>query len=205
VTGDNLKDGADSLRAAIRLAPQDKHYVLTLAQIQVRMQEYEAAKKTLEPLLAEDVDPSIKMSANSVKTMIEEAQRYAAMRSREPETVDKAPEPQANATEAEPSARKAPRLVGRPSLKFEGAQVERGVLVSIECARGKWTLVVQTSERMLRFNVADKDKLEFYSQVADSDGTVNCGPIGKVAFIYFKPAAGQSKFDGDAVAVEFTR
>src|SRR6185295_19639601 len=98
-----------------------------------------------------------------------------------------------------------PRLVRRPSLMREGTQTIRGVLVSIECKAGKWTLVVNTRDDLLRFAVSDKDKLEFFSQDPDFEGSVKCGPVNKIAFVYFKPMAGQPKVAGDAVAVEFTR
>ena len=58
---------------------------------------------------------------------------------------------------------------------------------------------------LLRFAVSDKDKLEFYSQDPSFEGQVNCGPVNKIAYIYFKPMPGQTKVAGDAVAVEFTR
>jgi hypothetical protein len=70
---------------------------------------------------------------------------------------------------------------------------------------GKWVLVVQKSNDILRFAVGDKNKLEFYSQDPSFEGSVNCGPVNKIAYIYYKPMPGQSKFAGDAVAVEFTR
>ena len=98
-----------------------------------------------------------------------------------------------------------PRLVRRPSLRREGTQTIRGVLASIECKNGKWTLVVNTANDLLRFTVSDKEKLEFFSQDPSFEaGTINCGAVNKIAFIYFKPMAGESKFAGDAVAVEFT-
>ena len=90
-------------------------------------------------------------------------------------------------------------------MKIEGAQTIRRVLVSIECKAGKWTLVVNTKDDLLRFTVSNKDKLEFYSQDPQFEGKVDCGSVNKIAYIYFKPIAGQSKFAGDAVAVEFTR
>ena len=77
--------------------------------------------------------------------------------------------------------------------------------MSIECKAGKWTLVVNTNTDLLHFTVSDKDKLEFYSQDPDFEGKVNCGSVNKIAYIYFKPMPGQTKFAGDAVAVEFTK
>lgn len=198
-TGQNLKEGAESLKTALRIEPQSLHFALTLAQIQARMQDYDAAKKTLAPLLASNSDPGLKTAAESTMKMIE---YYTRPHSEPP--------PSATSTETTTSSESnsestsPPRLVRRPSLKFPGTQTIRGVLVSIECKNGKWTLVVNTANDLLRFTVSDKEKLEFYSQDPSFDGSVKCGSVNKIAFIYFKPIEGQSKVAGDAVAVEFT-
>jgi hypothetical protein len=95
--------------------------------------------------------------------------------------------------------------VGVPTLRFEGASTLRGILVGVECGNGTMVLSVSSEGKLLRFAVSDVPKLAFYSQDPDFDGSVNCGPIGHPAFIYYKPMAGQTSFAGDAVAVEFTR
>lgn len=203
-TGQNFKEGADGLKIAIRLAPQNKHLLLNLAHLQARMKEYESAKKTLEPLLSADADPELKASAESAIKMIEYSTRPAPTLSEPPRSAtdaDRITEPETSA----PSAPGPPRLVRRPTLKLEGTQTIRGVLVSIECKAGKWTLVVNTKDDLLRFAVSDKDKLEFFSQDPQFEGQVNCGSVNKIAYIYFKLMPGQSKFAGDAVAVEFTQ
>ena len=203
-TGQNLKEGAESLRTAIRLEPQNKHFLLNLAQLQARMKDYAAATKTLELLLSGDADPALKTSAESTMKMIEYATRPAPAASELPRSGTDAD----RSTETETSSSSQPgppRLVRRPTLKIDGAQTIRGVLVSIDCKAGKWTLVVNTNSDLLRFTVSDKDKLEFYSQDPQFEGKVNCGSVNKIAYIYFKPIAGQSRFAGDAVGVEFTR
>ena len=203
-TGQNFKEGAESLKTAIRLEPQNKHFLLNLAQLQTRLQDYAAAKKTLEPLLFPDADPELKTFAESTMKMIEYATRPAPAHSelpRQETDADKSTETETSA----PGQPDPPRLVRRPTLKIEGAQTIRGVLVSIECKAGKWTLMVNTKDELLRFAVSDKDKLEFYSQDPQFEGKVSCGSVNKIAYIYFKTIAGQSRFAGDAVAVEFTR
>jgi tetratricopeptide (TPR) repeat protein len=202
-TGEKMKEAVDLLRTAIRLAPQNRHFALTLAQLQARTQDYAGAKKTLEPLLALDSEPSVKSSAEWTMQMIENATRPAR-------TVDEPGRPATEIYKATDSTSTTsevspPRLVRRPSLRLEGTQTIRGVLVSIECKAGKWTLVVNTKDDLLRFAVSDKDKLEFYSQDPEFEGKVNCGNVNKIAFIYFKPMPGQTKIAGDAVAVEFTQ
>jgi tetratricopeptide (TPR) repeat protein len=207
VTGENLKEGAEFLKTALRLEPQNKHFELTRAQLQVRMHDYEGAKKTLEPLLAADSDPSVKVSAESTLKMIERMNRPASASS---EPVQTSAEPSRSETGSSEASATQPdkvtsRVAGRPTLKFEGTQTIRAFLVSIECKAGKWTLVVNTHDGLSRFTVSDKDKLEFYSQDPDFEGKVGCGTVNRIAFIYFKPVAGQAKLAGDAVAVEFTR
>ncbi len=202
-TGESLKEGAELVKTALRLEPQTSHFVLTLAQIQARMQDYDAAKKTLEPLLASDAEPGLKSAAESTMKMIEYYTRPAPA---EPSRADSDTRRTGAPVTSSESSPTPPRLVRRPSLKLEGTQTIRGVLASIECKNGKWTLVVNTASDLLRFTVSDKEKLEFYSQDPSFEaGTINCGSVNKIAFIYFKPMTGQSKFAGDAVAVEFTR
>lgn len=201
-TGESLKEGAELLKTALRIEPQNTNFVLTLAQIQARMQDYEAATKTLEPLLASDSDPRVKASAESTMRMIQYYTRPASPDSSRVESNIGRTSGSVTSSESLPAP---PRLVRRPSLKLEGTQTIRGVLASIECKNGKWTLVVNTANDLLRFTVSDKEKLEFFSQDPTFEaGTINCGSVNKIAFIYFKPTADQSKFAGDAVAVEFT-
>jgi len=204
VTGQNFKEGADSMQIAARLAPQNKSLLLNLASLQARMKNYDSAKKTLEPLLAADADPGLRLSAESTMKMIEYAMRPSPSQpepTRSSVDTDKNGQPETSAA----SETSTPRLVRRPTLLREGTQTIRGVLVSIDCKAGKWTLVVNTKNDLVQFAVSDKDKLEFYSQDPAFEGQVKCGSVNKIAFIYFKPLPGQSKFAGDAVAVEFTR
>jgi tetratricopeptide (TPR) repeat protein len=206
MTGENLKEGMDEVKTALKLEPQSKWFVLTLAQLQVRMQDYAAAKKTLEPLLTADADPALKSSAESTMRMIEYMMRPARVETAtESDRVAGTSSDSTGASADPPPEKTPPRVSGRPTLKRDGTQTIRGVLVSIECKAGKWTLVVNTRDDLLRFAVSDKDKLEFFSQDPDFEGSVKCGPVNKIAFIYFKPMAGQPKVAGDAVAVEFTR
>src|SRR5205085_4178178 len=105
----------------------------------------------------------------------------------------------------EPAPRER-RISGQPTVHVEGAQVVRGVLTQIECAGGKWTIVLNNASGLLRFAVTDKSKLEFYSQDPSFEGSVNCGQVMHTAFVYYKPLPGnQTRFAGEAVAIEFTK
>jgi hypothetical protein len=66
-------------------------------------------------------------------------------------------------------------------------------------------LAFRTREKLLRYTVSDVANLQFVSQDPEFKGNIGCGPINLKAYLYFKPAAGQTRFAGDAVAVEFVK
>ena len=205
-TGENLKEGIDFVQTAMKLEPQNRQFALTRAQLQVRMRDYEGAKKTLEPLLATDSDASLKISAESILKSIEFMNRSPSVSTKpEPATPEGTRSETSASSTPPPQPNKVTRVMGRPTLQIEGTQTLRAFLVSIECKSGKWTLVVNTHDGLSRFAVGDKERLQFYSQDPDFEGKVGCGTVNRIAFIYFKPAADQAKSAGDAVAVEFTR
>ena len=214
-TGENLEEGAQMAGHALKLEPQNKHFALALAQIQMRLQDYVAAKKTLEPLLAGDDDSAVKSSATSMMTLIESYTRPVA---------DSRAESETTSTSAEAST--APKLIrkgadgegettgardvggadpnSRPTLKLEGVETIGGMLSVIECDNGM-VLALRTGEKLLRYSVSDVAKLQFFSQDPDFKGNIGCGPINLRAYIYFKPLSGQTSFAGDAVAVELIK
>jgi tetratricopeptide (TPR) repeat protein len=209
MTGENLKEGLESAATALKLEPQNKKFALALGQLQVQAQDFASARKTLEPLLLAE-DPKLKETAESTMKVIDDRTRAARVEKPAPQV---APEAKPNTEPAErpfeavrnEQPEKSPQWVSQPTLKLEGTQTIRGVLLAIECRAGKWTLLVKSNDNRLRFIVSNKAKLEFYSQDPRFEGAVRCGPVNKNAFIYFKPMATPSKVAGDAVAVEFTR
>ena len=211
MTGENLKEGIEAATTAIKLEPQNKRFALALAQLQMQTQDYMDAKKTLVPLLSAGVDPKLKETAESTMKAIESLTR--------PARIEQNSEPAKTAADSKPNNEPKEKVfdllpnqpergsapVSQPTLKLEGTQTTRGVLIAIECRAGKWTLVVKAAENRLRFMVSNKEQLDFFSQDPSFGGAVRCGPINRNAFIYFKPLQGKTNLAGDAVAVEFTK
>lgn len=201
----DLKEGLTAMQTALRLAPQNKHYWLGLAQIQMRMNDFAAAKKTLAPLLADDSEPGLKTSAQSLMQYID----YQMQPRREPritETQIESPAPAPASETSETAPRPPQRVTGRPTLTIEGTKVVRGVLTQVECANGKMRILLNTADSLLRFDVTDIQKLQYYSQDPSFEGSVGCGKVMHVAYVYYKPLPGnQARFAGDAVAVEFAK
>ncbi|HEY9233003.1 MAG TPA: tetratricopeptide repeat protein, partial [Blastocatellia bacterium] len=195
----DLKEGLTAMQTALRLAPQNKHYLLGLAQIQMRMSDYAAAKKSLAPLLASDDQEGLKTAAQSMMQYIDYQTRPRPEPTLTEERSD-APAPAATREGGE-SAPHLQHITGRPTLQIEGAQVVRGVLTQIECANGKMRILLNTADSLLRFDVSDIQKLQFYSQDPSFEGSVGCGKVLHVAYIYYKPLPGnKANLAGDAVA-----
>lgn len=230
MTGEDLKGALQAARTAIQLKPQEKAYALTLAQIQMRLQDYDGAKKTLAPLLASE-DQMFKGQAESLMSYIESYGRGDIGRSAPGmASVDGNAGPPA-VEPGESQGKEPPRLKRRdegeatilntakdasggaargdseavPTLKLAGTQVISGVLVGIECGNGM-TLVFRSGGKLMRFAVSDPNALQFYAQDSSMNLQIGCGAMNLAAFIYYKPltsSAGQ--LGGDAVAVEFTK
>ena len=203
MTGENLKEGLEAATTAVKLEPQNKRFSYALAQLQMQSENYADAKKTLESLLSAEIAPKLKESVESTLKEVDERTRRGrpAQNSAPPE----ASESTAN-TETPKIVLKEPAVwVSQPTLKIEGTQTLRGVLIALECTTGKWTLLVKDGDKRVRFAVSNKSKMEFFSQDPNFQGAVRCGPVNKSAFIYFKSLAGQARFAGDAVAVEFMK
>ena len=211
---ENLEEGAQMMKQALRLEPQNKHFAISLAHIQVRMRDYAAARKILEPLIAED-DSSVKGEAVSLMNLIDSNSRPLAEPSIRSGTASASPEPGApprlirrgeeNKSESTaPDEADAEGPTSRATVTIKDTETVAGVLVAIECGNGM-ILVFKTRDKVLRFSVGDVTALQFYSQDPEFKGDIGCGPMNLKAYLYFKALPGQTKFAGDAVAVELAK
>lgn len=203
LTGEGLAEGAEMIKTAMRLDPQDKHLAINLAQIQVRMNDLAAARKTLEPLLALN-DPAVKASAQSLLKTIDDYTRPRPLQA-QPDTED------ATAATSESERPRLKRNDGGaanggpvPKIKFDGTVTMFGTLAAIECGRGM-TFVLKTEEGLKRFTVSAPTTFQFITHDPNFNTTIGCGPINAPVFVHFKPLAGDKKYAGDALAVEFIK
>jgi thioredoxin-like negative regulator of GroEL len=66
IQGDDLADAEKELQRAIQLEPENQAYLFSLAQVQIRKNEPDAARKTLEPLRLPYVDARLKAHAEEM-------------------------------------------------------------------------------------------------------------------------------------------
>ncbi len=193
-TDGDMAEAARIMKTAIRLAPQNRHLAITLAQIQLRMEDYSGAKKTLEPLLTDD---AWKSQAKSITDMIE---RLTAARSREPEPRVSEPE----SKEEKPAGETAPPPSSGGAIRIADTSTMDGVITALDCDSDKFVLVLKTADKLVRFTVNDMNNLKFFTRDPSFKPTVGCGPINLKATVHYKPLSG-GRFVGDAVAVEFKK
>jgi tetratricopeptide (TPR) repeat protein len=65
-TGEGLKEGLVAISNAIKLEPQNKWFQLRRAEVQARLDDIPAAKKSLEPLVSDDADHDLQLAARSL-------------------------------------------------------------------------------------------------------------------------------------------
>lgn len=66
IQGDEIADAEKELQRAIQLEPENQAYLFSLAQVQIRKNEPDAARKTLEPLRLPYADASLRAHAEEM-------------------------------------------------------------------------------------------------------------------------------------------
>jgi len=73
VQGENLSAAEQHLQRAIQLEPENPSYLLSLAQVELRRNDLNAARRTLEGLRARYVDPQLRAAAEGLLNGMERA------------------------------------------------------------------------------------------------------------------------------------
>ncbi|MDT7690236.1 MAG: hypothetical protein QOE46_2995 [Acidobacteriota bacterium] len=230
VTNENIEEGIEQLKHAIVLAPGNEHYGLVLAQLYLRQEKFEEARRTAEPLTRENADPGTRSIAQSVLASIknyeEQVNRYKAAREAyehgggsgggEPRLKARG-EANADARPAETSAPdKTDEELAADALssalndalrKPEAGETRvRGMLTRIECGPKGMVFVFKAGERTLRLASAGFEGLHIVAYTPDAGGEITCGARKSEthAVITFRAAAdSRAKTDGSLVALEF--
>jgi len=206
VTGEELDESANLLRRAISLSPSRHDFVFMLAQIQMRQQKYDEARKMLEPVAKNASEPEFRQRAqsllDSIKSITERLEQFKA----ETDAADArrvvTNEP---SKEGEKENDERPRVTLRRRIEGEKA---KGLLTEIQCSEKGLTLVVKDGERTLKFNTSAPERLQFITYTRDTNQSINCGkvnPAKSVVVTYRGSTEAKSPFVGEPIAVEFVK
>jgi tetratricopeptide (TPR) repeat protein len=204
VTGENLEEGVQLLTRARALAPGNEHYALVLAQLYLRQEKFDEARKTAELLTRENADPSLRAAAQSVLASIknyeEQVKSYKAAREAAEKSNDEAArknnggEPRlllreeveaGSQTTTRPQGKSDDELAAEAFASalndalrkpLEGETRVRGVLTRIECGPKGLVFVVKADERLLRLSSSDFSSIHIIAFTPDAGRELSCGP-----------------------------
>ena len=219
VNNEELQDATVRLLRALQLKPDRLQYAITLAQVYLHREQFDAARNTLQQVLrSPNADGQTRAAARAV---LQELDSYAEQLARikaynaqsearrnERPTLHRRDETDAAAAPPTGADVPLPPDAFKPRIKrrTDGEQV-RGVLTKIECLGGQSVVFyVQAGERLYKFHADQFDRVELVAYVPDMGGTsISCGAMKKDLYVVltFHPAAQpHAKYDGEAIAVD---
>ncbi|HEX7529919.1 MAG TPA: tetratricopeptide repeat protein, partial [Pyrinomonadaceae bacterium] len=216
VSGDQLEESINLLKHALALSPGRQHFNLMLAQIYMRQEKFDLARRALDPLAASkdrQLQSEAKMLLESIKRYEEQVARYKS------ETGNAGGEPRLRQRE-ETSTTVAKEDSQRPemtqsdylqqALRPVAAGEERiqGLFLKLECdSKGTGYFIVQAADRIYKIRATSLEKVVFRAYTPAA-GEISCGPrkTQENVVVTFRPATDpkdlKAKLNGDAIAVE---
>ncbi len=200
VIGEHLDESEAMLKQAMAIAPGKEELVFMLAQLYMRRQDYEAARKTAEPLAASSANPQMRAQATSlVETIKSITDRLAQFKAETgPGNVK-----QVVTREGPKTDEGKPRIVLRRRPEGEKA---RGLLTEVQCNDKGMTVLVKDGDRIVRFNTTTPERIQFITYTQQVSDSITCGKVNppkQVVVTYRGSTDARSPFDGELIAVEF--
>lgn len=208
VTGEQLDESVTMLKRAMQLSPGEHNLGFQLAQIYLRQEKYDEAKKTIEPIIRSATESGMKQQAQSVLDSINRMTEQIAKYKAETEAYEK----NRNANPAPASGgdtATSTYIPGRPTLRgrSQGDSVT-GFLTKMDCTEKGITLHVTAENKKLVFHTTTPQRLEFVSFTQGVGENITCAafnPAKLVRIVYRSNTDAKSKFDGEPIAVEFVK
>jgi len=228
ITGENIAEGVQLIRQALALAPGNQHYALILAQLYLRQEKFDEARRTAEPLAREGADPGLRATAQSVLASIskyeEQVKQYKAAREAyerggggEPRLIVRDGDGEKGAADETPAgprksddemvAEALAQAIGDALRKPQAGETRvRAALTRIECGPKGLVFVLKAGERTLRLTAAGFDGLHLVNFSQGADGQLTCGArkAETPSVVTYRPSTdARAKTDGALVALEF--
>jgi tetratricopeptide (TPR) repeat protein len=217
VTGGDMDEAAKLLAQARKLEPNRLAFALLLAQIQMRKQDFAAARQTLEPIArsanastqergeAQSILSTISTIEDQIAKHGKDSVRFASGARGEPTGAAAAGGGGGSVSVDDPPA----VANSKPTIKrHAGGEEVRGTLTRIDCEKGSSAVFnVKVGDRVLRLHAVAMDRIELISYVPGLEGTgLGCGARKpeSLVFVTFKRATEpKPKYDGELIAVDF--
>ena len=206
VTGTEIDETIELLKAALRRAPGRIDFVYMLGQLYMHNDDYKQARPLLEQVLAGDVEASVREHAQLLlKTMtdieMQQAQKEAARRIRGlPQSPSSTPDLGQALSDPSLALREALRMPATGETQIQG------ILLAVDCESSGLIFLVKTTQRVLRLRTDTFQQIRRTTYTADVRGTITCGarkPENPVVVCYFPTNDKREKADGVLSSVEF--
>jgi tetratricopeptide (TPR) repeat protein len=226
VTGEQIDESIELLKRALQLAPGEEQFRLDLAQLYLRKQDFNSARKIVEPLAQNSPDPQVKANAESllksVASFQEEMAKFKAARESgdivRPGSRDEPPRLSKQGETGRAEETDSPAVIDATGMTPEeaiaramraamrkpqaGETRARGVLTRVECNAKGATFHIRVGEQVLKLFGGDMKDIHFMAFTQqEAGGEITCGarkPESQVVVTYRLRDKG-----GDLVAVEF--
>ncbi|HYJ86943.1 MAG TPA: tetratricopeptide repeat protein [Pyrinomonadaceae bacterium] len=211
-SGRQLDEAAKILHESLAISPGRNDLLLTLAQVHMRQEDYDAARQALKKVKQNNSDVQIRgrvdamlrqiTSVEEILTRIREGKEVGSGEAGSVATQnDQATNPEA-VQDIDPS------IYLRAALRKpqNGEMQIQGTLVRIDCDEKGFMLLVRVGERVMSLRTMGFKNLNFRSFSADAGREITCGPRmagNNVVVTYVRPAELLTQIAGVMKSIEF--
>jgi tetratricopeptide (TPR) repeat protein len=203
VSGEQLDESIGLIKRAVALSPGSEEFLFVLAQLYMRKQDIEGARKVIEPLAATGADPQIRTRAASmlasISWMQEAMERFRA--GRDERAPDVVVDMQTD-TDTDPTSHLRDALRKPES----GERQVQGMLVRIDCDAKGITFTLKSSAGLLRLRTPRFEEIDITTFAPDVAGEITCGvrkPENNVVVSYLPGVDARAKTNGAIRSLEF--
>ena len=212
VSGSQLDEAAKILRQSLSTSPGRHDLMVTLAQVYMRQENYEAARQALNKVSQSNGDAQIRGRVEAMLRQITAIEEVVTRVHEDKEVGSGELSSVATQTDqpADPEVVENvdPAISLRAALRKpeNGEKQIQGTLVRIDCDEKGFTLLVKVGERVMNLRTVGFKNLIFRSFSADSGREITCGPRAagnNVVVTYVHPAGMRAQVAGVMKSIEF--
>ncbi|MCM3905143.1 MAG: tetratricopeptide repeat protein [Pyrinomonadaceae bacterium] len=202
VTGEQLDESIVMIKRAVALSPGSEEFLFALAQLYLRTQDIEGARKVIEPLAANSGDPQIRAKAVSLLASI--SSRQEAMARFRTEGAGKV----VVDTKTDEDRNTDPNSHLRDALRKpeSGEKQVQAILVRIECDGKGIVFTLKSGADLLKLRTASFDEIDITTYASDVAGEITCGvrkPESAVVVCYLPGSDVRARTGGTIRSLEF--
>ncbi|MGH9967947.1 MAG: hypothetical protein ACREBG_08980 [Pyrinomonadaceae bacterium] len=212
VTGEYLDDSIAMINRAVKLSPGSEEFLFLLAQLYMRKEDFDGARRVAEPLAASGADPQIRANAGSllkaISSLQEQMARFRAAREEASANRPMVKQPDVQVDQTVTIKDKDPSSYLREALRTpaEGETQVEGILLRIDCDAKGITFVVKVGDGLLRLTTSSFEDVDITTFSPDVAGEITCGlrkTQDRVVVCYSPKSDARGKTDGLVRSVEF--